>query len=105
MGFQVAPASSDRNAPAAEMAMTMRSGCARSSRMVCRHMPPAPGIQPAAVALVRRPGSSVQVAPPSVVRKSAASSTPARQVSGSVSEGSRCHTRAKAQECGVPSYH
>src|SRR5207244_1719163 len=45
------------------------------------------------------------VRPPSVERKSAASSTPANTVSGSVSEGSRCHTRANSQGCCVPSYH
>ncbi len=45
MGFQVLPPSSVRKAPAAEMAMKMRSGSVGSRRMVCRHMPPAPGCQ------------------------------------------------------------
>jgi hypothetical protein len=42
MGFQVLPASSERKAPAAEMAMTMRSGLVESRRMVWRQRPPAP---------------------------------------------------------------
>ena len=45
IGFQVLPPSSVRNAPAAEMAMKIRSGLVGSSRIVCRHMPPAPGCQ------------------------------------------------------------
>src|SRR4051812_88509 len=73
--------------------------------MVCRHMPPAPGCQRLPVLCVRRPGSSCQDWPPSVVRNMAASSTPANTASGSVSDGSRCQTRLNSQGCGVPSYH
>ena len=43
IGCQVLPPSSVRKAPAAEMAMNIRSGSFGSRRMVCRHMPPAPG--------------------------------------------------------------
>src|SRR5205823_14353171 len=53
----------------------------------------------------RRPGNSCQLLPPSAVRKSAASSSPAQTVSGSVSDGSRCQTRLNSHGCGVPSYH
>src|SRR6202011_5326381 len=38
-------------------------------------------------------------------RNSAASSTPAKTTSGSLSDGSRCHTRLNFQGCCVPSYH
>ena len=48
-GCQLSPPSSDRNAPAAEMAANIRPGADRSRMIVCRHMPPAPGCQ-------RRPG-------------------------------------------------
>ena len=44
---------------------------------------------------VRSPDSSAQVVPPSVDLNSAASSAPAKTVSGSVSEGSRCQTRGE----------
>src|SRR5207249_9832618 len=49
--------------------------------------------------------NSCHVCPPSTERKSAASSTPANTVSGSVNDGSRCQTRANSQGCCVPSYH
>jgi hypothetical protein len=45
IGRHVWPASSLRNTPAAEMAMTIRPGWRGSSRIVCRHIPPAPGCQ------------------------------------------------------------
>jgi hypothetical protein len=45
MGRHDVPASSVRNAPAAEMAMKIRSGLLVSRRIVCRHNPPAPGAQ------------------------------------------------------------
>ena len=35
----------DSKAPAAEMATKIRCGLLGSRRMVCRHMPPAPGVQ------------------------------------------------------------
>src|SRR6185295_16307095 len=105
MGFHVAPPSSVRNAPAAEMAMNMRSGSFGSSRIVWRHMPPAPGCHFGPDPCLRRPGSSLQVAPPSFVWNSAASSTPAYTASGSSFDGSRCHTRLNSHGCGVPSYH
>ena len=105
IGFQVAPPSSVRKAPAAEMAMHMRCGLLGSRMMVCRHMPPAPGCHLGPVPWPRRPGSSAQFWPPSVERKMAASSTPAYTVSGSVSDGSRCQTRLNSQGCCVPSYH
>src|SRR5208282_6112912 len=41
----------------------------------------------------------------SVVLKTAASSTPAKAVSGSVGDGSMCHTRLNSHGCCVPSYH
>jgi hypothetical protein len=103
-GFEAAPPSSVRNAPAAEMAMKMRCGFCGSRMMVCRHMPPAPGCQSAPF-VARRAGNSVHDLPPSVVLKSPASSTPAKAVSGSVSDGSMCHTRLNSHGCCVPSYH
>ena len=105
MVFQVRPPSSVRNEPAAEMATNIRSGSLGSSRIVCRHIPPAPGIHAAPVSWPRRPASSCHDSPPSVVRNSAASSTPAYATSGSVSDGSTCHTRANSHGCCVPSYH
>ena len=59
MGFQVRPASSERKAPAAEMAMTMRLGLVGSRMMVWRQRPPAPGCQWGPDSVWRRPGSSV----------------------------------------------
>src|SRR5208282_491267 len=109
IGFQVLPPSSVRNAHAAEMAIQIRWVSRLrepgSRIIVCRHMPPAPGCHFGPVPWPRRPGSSFQFSPPSVERKMAASSTPAYTVSGSVSEGSRCHTRLNSQGCWVPSYH
>src|SRR6266567_5901733 len=72
---------------------------------VCRHMPPAPGCHLGPVPWPRRPGSSCQFLPPSLERNSAASSTPAYTVSGSLSDGSKCQTRLNSQGCCVPSYH
>src|SRR2546425_7115180 len=43
IGRQVLPASSVRKAPAAEMATCIRRGLLGSSRIVWRHIPPAPG--------------------------------------------------------------
>src|SRR5712664_1583518 len=43
IGRQVFPASSLRNAPAAEMATNIRSGLLGSRTIVCKHIPPAPG--------------------------------------------------------------
>src|SRR2546427_1333193 len=105
MGCEVAPPSWVRKAPADEMAIHIRCGLLGSRIMVCRHMPPAPGCHLGPVPWPRRPGSSCQFSPPSVERKMAASSTPAYTVSGSVSDGSRCHTRLNSQGCCVPSYH
>src|SRR6185437_11048638 len=105
MGRQLLPPSSVRNAPAAEMAIKIRSGLLGSKRMVWRHRPPAPGCQRDPEPWPRSPDSSCQLCPPSVDRNSAPSSTPAYTVSGSVSDGSRCHTRLNSQGCGVPSYH
>ena len=48
--------------------MKMRCGLLGSSRMVCRHMPPAPGCQRDPEPWPRSPGSSCQVCPPSVER-------------------------------------
>src|SRR5882724_3775104 len=73
--------------------------------MVWRHSPPAPGCHLGPVPWPRSPASSCQVVPPSLVRNSPASSTPAYTVSGSVSDGSRCQTRLNSQGCCVPSYH
>src|SRR6266576_3229897 len=105
IGFQVLPPSSVRNAPAAEMAMYIRFGLAGSSRIVWRHMPPAPGCHLGPVPWPRSPASSCHVLPPSLVRNSPASSTPANTASGSVRDGSRCQTRLNSQGCWVPSYH
>src|SRR6267143_6045752 len=105
IGCHVLPASSERNAPAAEMATYIRRGLVGSSRIVWRHMPPAPGCHLGPVPWPRRPASSCHVVPPSLVRNSPASSTPAYAVSGSVSDGSRCQTRLNSQGCWVPSYH
>src|SRR6267142_2532 len=105
MGFQDFPPSSLRNAPAAEMAIKIRPGFLGSSKIVCRHIPPAPGCQFGPVPCPRKPYFFFQRFPPSVVLNNAASSTPAYTVSGSVSEGSRCQTRLNSQGCGVPSYH
>jgi hypothetical protein len=77
IGRQVLPPSSVRNVPAAEIAVKMRSGLVGSSTIVCRHMPPAPGANAGPDSWPRSPASSCQLAPPSVVRNSAASSTPA----------------------------
>src|ERR1700740_1654982 len=93
IGFHVSPASSLRNAPAAEIATKIRRGLLGSRTIVCRHMPPAPGCHLGPVPCPRNPESSFQFLPPSVERNNAASSTPAYTVSGSLSEGSTCHTR------------
>src|SRR6185369_3414562 len=104
-GRQVLPPSSLRKAPAAEIATKIRPGLARSSRMVCRHRPPAPGCHLGPDVCARSAGSSCQVWPPSLERNKAASSIPAYTVSGSWSDGSKCHARLNSQGCGVPSYH
>src|ERR1700678_3855837 len=93
IGLQVQPPSSVRNAPAAEIAMKILFGFAGSSRIVCRHIPPAPGCQCGPEPCPRSPESSCHVCPPSAEWNNAASSTPAKIESASVSEGSRCHTR------------
>ena len=48
------------------MATNMRPALVGSSRIVCRHKPPAPGAHADPVPWVRRPDSSCQVCPPSV---------------------------------------
>jgi hypothetical protein len=68
MGFQLAPPSSVRNAPAAEMAMNMRSRSVGWWMIVCRHMPPAPGCHFGPDSWVRSAVSSVHLWPPSVER-------------------------------------
>src|SRR5437588_8493313 len=83
----------------------MRCGSPGSRMIECRHIPPAPGCHFGPVPCPRRPGSSFQFFPPSLDLKIAASSTPAYTVSGSVSDGSRCHTRLNSHGCCVPSYH
>src|SRR5882724_5109665 len=105
IGFHVLPASSLRNAPAAEIAMNILPLTVGSSRIVCRHIPPAPGCHFGPVPCPRKPESSSHVRPPFVVRNNAASSTPAYTVSGSLSDGSKCHTRLNSHGCCVPSYH
>src|SRR5438067_11895498 len=105
IGFQVAPPSSVRNAPAAEIAITICFGFFGLMITMCRHMPPAPGAHAEPVVCVRSPASSVQFCPPSVEWNMAASSTPAYTSSGFVSDGSKCHTRLNSHGCGVPSYH
>src|SRR5690606_20744463 len=104
-GCQLLPASSLRKEPAADMAVKIRLGLLRSSRIVCRHMPPAPGCHFGPEAWPRSRASPRQDLPPSVERNNAASSTHAYTVSGSFSEGSRCHTRLISQGCWVPSHH
>src|SRR5580704_3990841 len=105
IGFQVLPPSSVRKAPAADMAMYIFLESLGSRMMVCRHILPAPGCHFGPVPCPRRPDTSCHDCPPSVERKSAASSTPAYTVFGSVSDGSRCQTRLNSQGCCVPSYH
>src|SRR2546428_3287060 len=105
IGFHVVPPSSVRNAPADEIATNSRLGFFGSSMIVCRHRPPAPGCHCGPVPWPRSPESSFQFSPPSVERKSAASSTPAYTVSGSVSDGSRCQTRLNSHGRCDPSYH
>src|SRR5688572_26665934 len=105
IGFHVVPPSSVRNAPADEIATNMRFAFLGSWMIVCRHKPPAPGCHCGPVPCPRSPESSFQFCPPSVERKSAASSTPAYTVSGSVSEGSRCQTRLNSHGRCEPSYH
>ena len=61
IGRQVLPASSVRNAPAAEMAANIRPGWLGSSRIVCRHIPPAPGCQDGPDPCSRSPASSCQL--------------------------------------------
>src|SRR3989441_8352349 len=78
IGFQVVPPSSERNAPAAEMATYIRRGSLGSSRTVWRHIPPAPGCHLGPVPWPRSPANSCHVLPPSLVRNNPASSTPAR---------------------------
>src|SRR5881394_167643 len=68
-------------------------------------MPPAPGCHWGPVPWPRSPASSCHVVPASLERNSAASSTPAYTMSGSVGEGSRCQTRLNSHGCCVPSYH
>ena len=106
IGFQVLPPSSVRNAPAAEMAMKHPLGIGRVEQdRVQAHAAGArlPAWAPSRARAGRTAHASVW--PPSVERNSAASSTPAYTVSGSVSDGSRCQTRLNSQGCGVPSYH
>src|SRR3989442_7227332 len=103
IGFHVLPASSERKAPAAEMATYTRRGFVGSIRMVWRHIPPAPGCHFGPVPWPRSPASSCHVLPLSLVRNSPASSTPAYTVPGSVSDGSRCQTRLNSQGCCVRS--
>src|SRR3984957_20436768 len=85
--------------------MYIRFASLGSSRIVCRHNPPAPGCQRGPVSWLRNPESSCHDLPASVERNSAASSTPAYTVSGSVSDGSKCHTRLNSHGCGLPSCH
>src|SRR5215468_10590301 len=103
MGFQDLPWSSLLNAPAAEIATKILSLFTGSSKIVCKHIPPAPGCHCGPVPCPRNPESSSQVLPPLLEMNSAASSTPAYTVSGSVNDGSRCHTRLNSQGCCEPS--
>src|SRR5207247_951569 len=73
IGFQVVPPSSERKAPAAEMATYIRRGLLGSSGAVCRHIPPWPDclLSPlgAPSALVSNPPPGVShVLPPSQER-------------------------------------
>src|SRR5713101_9082245 len=103
IGRHVLPASSVRKAPADEMAMYIRLELLGSRRIVCRHIPPAPGAHLGPEPWPRSPESSCHDFPPSLERNIAASSTPAYTVSDSVSEGSRCQTRLNSHACCVPS--
>src|SRR5215468_8624439 len=105
IGCHDVPPSSVRNTPAAQIATTIRSGSCGSSMIVCRHIPPAPGCHFEPESCSRNPRTSCQLAAPSVDWNKAASSTPAYTVSRSVSDGSKCQTRANSHGCGVPSYH
>ena len=81
------------------------SGSLRSSRIVCRPMPPAPGchLGPARGRAGRR------VRARSCRRRWCGRSRRLRRrrrrCSGSVSDGSRCQTRLNSHGCCVPSYH
>src|SRR6195952_3557880 len=105
IGFQVSPPSSVRNAPAAEMAITIRFSFCGSITIVCKHIPPAPGAQCGPDPCFRNPDISSQFLAPSPDLKIAASSIPAYTNSGSEGEGSRCQTRLNSHGCAVPSYH
>src|SRR5262245_61749393 len=85
--------------------MYMRFGLVGSRTIVWSPIPPAPGDHFGPVPCPRSDEISCHDLPPSVERKSAASSTPAYTVSGSFSDGSTCHTRLNSQGCWVPSYH
>ena len=98
------PPSSVRKAPAAEIATNIRRVSAGSMRMVCRHIPPAPGCQSAPRPCERSAGSSATSPRRRSDPNSPASSTPAKTTSGSCGEGSRCHTRLNSHGCCVPSY-
>src|SRR2546423_1944013 len=77
IGFQLSPPSSVRNAPAAEIATEIRFGLVGSSKIVCKHIPPAPGCHLGPVSCLRRPDNSPHDFPPSRDTNNAASSTPA----------------------------
>ena len=66
-----------KEAAADEMAVNIRAALLGSSRIVCRHMPPAPGAHLSPEPWPRSPASSCHDLPPSFERKRAASSTPA----------------------------
>src|ERR671936_2234567 len=73
-GRQLSPPSSLLKTPADEIATYILLASFGSKRMVCRQNPPAPGAHFGPVSCLRRPGSSFQVCPPSVLLNSAASS-------------------------------
>ena len=73
IGRHDSPPSSVRNAPAAEMAANIRPGLTWSSRMVCRHIPPAPGCQDDAEGVGAQRRQFLPRSPPSDERKIAAS--------------------------------
>src|SRR4030095_11091866 len=77
IGLHVYSAASLRKAPAEETAVTTRLCLLGHKRIVCRHIPPAPGAHLSPEPCPRRPASSRQVWPPSVERNKAVSSTPA----------------------------
>src|ERR1700691_981070 len=83
VGVQCSPSSSDRNVPAAEIPTCIRFGRDGSNRIVCRHIPPAPGFHFERVGWSFSPGRGAHESPSSSDLHSEAGSTPRNTVRGS----------------------